>query len=187
MWKGYLLGHAGKDVYAGYGEQWIQNVKSGDRDHPTRFKRHLVPPKVSQCSLLTLELFYFLGDEEVTPSGTLQRCNTRSCEEDEPSHHSVTLQQCNERWRTGRASTSASQKARVSAGFLILFLVRVYPNHVSPVTRKRDRPSNLGPPSGRCSDSVFVAGQGTTPPSPVATSQRRCWFSSVATRGVMRS
>jgi hypothetical protein len=46
-------------------------------------------------------------------------------------------------------------------------------------------PQTYGPPSGRCGDSVFVAGQGATPPSPVATSQHLCWFSSAATRGLM--
>ena len=30
----YLLGHAGKDVHAGYGEQWDQDAESGNRDHP---------------------------------------------------------------------------------------------------------------------------------------------------------
>jgi hypothetical protein len=29
----YLLGHAGKDVHAGYSEQWIKTL-CGDRDHP---------------------------------------------------------------------------------------------------------------------------------------------------------
>jgi hypothetical protein len=55
----YLLGHAGKDVHAGYGEQWIKTLKAAIEIIPTRFKRHLVPPKVSQCSLLILEFFLF--------------------------------------------------------------------------------------------------------------------------------
>jgi hypothetical protein len=43
-------------------EESDRDAESGrSRSSPTHFKRHLVPLKVSQCSLLTLERFYFLG------------------------------------------------------------------------------------------------------------------------------
>src|SRR5206468_9229899 len=57
---------------------------------PTRLKGHFCL-EMAQCSLLTLDAFCLLGDEEVSPGRTLKRCNTRFCEED-----SQTLQQRNE-------------------------------------------------------------------------------------------
>ena len=47
----YLLGHAGKDVHAGYGEQWIKTLKAAVEIIHNPIERHFVPLKVSQCSL----------------------------------------------------------------------------------------------------------------------------------------
>ena len=57
-------------------------------------------------------------------------------------------------------------------GFLILFLVRVYPNRVFPVTRKTRPP--LKPMRLRRADvAIPFSLQRATSPSPVATSRRR--------------
>jgi hypothetical protein len=45
-----------------------QDAVRQSRSSPTRSSRQFVLLKVAQCSLLTLELFNFLGGEEVAPS-----------------------------------------------------------------------------------------------------------------------
>jgi hypothetical protein len=73
--EGYLLGHAGKDVHAGYGEQWIKTLKAAIKIIPNPLQ---TPACAAESSAVQLNpsVFYFLGDEEATASETLQRCNT---------------------------------------------------------------------------------------------------------------
>jgi hypothetical protein len=81
----YLLGQAGKDVHAGYGEQWTKALEAGIDIILNPLKKGHFCLEMAQCSLLTLDAFCLLGDEEVSPGRTLKRCNTRFCEDDEPN------------------------------------------------------------------------------------------------------
>jgi hypothetical protein len=74
----------GKDVHAGCGEQWITALEAGIDIIPNSLKGHFCL-EMAQCSMLTLDAFCLLGDEEVSPGRTLRRCNTRFCEDDEPN------------------------------------------------------------------------------------------------------
>jgi hypothetical protein len=77
---GFVTAH----VHAGYGEQWIKALEPGIDIIPNPLKGPLLP-RMAQCSLLTLDAFCLLRDEEVSPGRTLKRCNTRFCENDEPN------------------------------------------------------------------------------------------------------
>jgi hypothetical protein len=76
---------AGKDVHAGYDEQWIKALEAGIDIIPNPLNGPLLARKIAQCSLLTLDAFYLVGDEDVSPGKALKQCNTQICEDDEPN------------------------------------------------------------------------------------------------------
>ena len=52
---------AGKDVHAGYDEQWIKALEARIDIIPNPLKGPLLPRKMAQCSLLALDAFCSLG------------------------------------------------------------------------------------------------------------------------------
>jgi hypothetical protein len=48
----YLLGQAGKDVHAGYGEQWLKTLKAAIEIIPNALKPQFVPLKMAQVQLV---------------------------------------------------------------------------------------------------------------------------------------
>jgi hypothetical protein len=57
----YLLGHAGKDVHAGCGEQWIKMPKAVIEVIPNPLQGPPCAAEGEAVQLVPLELFYFLG------------------------------------------------------------------------------------------------------------------------------
>jgi hypothetical protein len=72
----YLLGQGERTFTPGVASNGSRRWKRESISSPTRLKGHFCL-EMAQCSLLTLDAFCLLGDEEVSPGRTLKRCNTR--------------------------------------------------------------------------------------------------------------
>jgi hypothetical protein len=59
LWS-YLLGQAGKDVHAGYGEQWTKALEAGIDIIPNPLKGSTPASKWRSAAWLTLDAFCFL-------------------------------------------------------------------------------------------------------------------------------
>ena len=57
----YLLGHAGKDVHAGYGEQWIKTLKAAIEVLPDPLQASPCAAEGGAVQLVNLELFISYG------------------------------------------------------------------------------------------------------------------------------
>jgi hypothetical protein len=98
--ESYLLGHAGKDVHAGYGEQWIKTLKRQSRSSPTAQASPCGRRKNRSAACSTRELFYFLGDEEVPLPEHCNGATPDSAKAMSQVIYSATLQQRNEGWQS---------------------------------------------------------------------------------------